>query len=145
MADDNSVVAVIKSLTQYTERLLKKVTLDVTANLIEDTPVDTGWARSNWVPKIGSAAEGDEGFDHSYNNRKGKIQAIAGQSALQGSGIASVSTYKLGEGSIFITNNVPYIVDLNEGTSKQAPRAFVEAAIARAVEQNANATQGSTE
>ena len=51
---DAQVRAVIRSLERLSERVITKITLDVTANLIESTPVDTGWARANWVPQIGA-------------------------------------------------------------------------------------------
>ena len=56
----------------------------------------------------------------------------------QGAGISRIATgYSLRQGNVNITNNVPYIRRLNEGSSSQAPAAFVQSAIARALN-NAN-------
>jgi len=91
--------------------------LDVHGNLVEATPVDTGHARINWTPTVAAPARGEiEGAD-------------------PGSAVDPVVA--LGPASpgdvMFITNNVPYIRRLNEGSSPQAPAGFVEKAVERAV------------
>ena len=117
---------VITELEEFTARLLQKVTLNITSNLQEDTPVDTGWARANWVPSIGSPFRGLAG------SRKGVIN-----NALTERGKSLISTsYTLDKGAIYISNNVPYIVNLNEGSSTKAPAAFIQAAIVRGVKQS---------
>lgn len=54
--------------------------------------------------------------------------------AAQALGVAQVATYRLGQGSVFISNNVPYIVYLNQGSSSQAPPGFVETAVEVAIQ-----------
>lgn len=104
------------------ENIVKRLTLDVTSNLIVDTPVDTGWARANWVPSIGNSVNVPAGTRESVT--------VGDQQA----GIATVAvTYTLSQGRVFITNNVPYIETLNEGSSRQAPAMFVQRAIQRGV------------
>ncbi len=116
------VRSIVRALEDVAERVVQKITLDVTANLIETTPVDTGWARANWVPKIGAAVE----------DVVGKPNAIV--RGPQQSGIATVAfSYRLAQGAVFVSNNVPYILKLNDGHSKQAPAMFVERAIQKAV------------
>jgi hypothetical protein len=44
-------------------------------------------------------------------------------------------TYKLNQGAIFITNNVPYIGNLDAGTSAQAPSGFVRQSILAGIQQ----------
>lgn len=111
-----------QELKNAIEGLIKRVTVNATAELIETTPVDTGWARANWIPSIGV----------SVSNTTGDPENVS--SADQQTGIAEVTTrYTLAQGNTFVTNNVPYIVFLNEGSSTQAPSGFVEAAIARAI------------
>jgi hypothetical protein len=91
--------------------------LDVHGNLVEATPVDTGHARINWTPTVAAPARGEiEGADPS--------SAVDPVVAL---GPASPGDI------MFITNNVPYIRRLNEGSSPQAPAGFVEKAVERAV------------
>ena len=121
------VRVVVKSLNGFTQKLISRLTLNVTANLIEDTPIDTGWARANWVPSIGSPRRKTAGTRAAAEN--GKIDH-----APQAAGSAAVAGYKLGP-AVFVSNNVPYISDLNDGSSRQAPAAFVQSAILRAIRQ----------
>ncbi len=132
MAADRQIRVVIGDLEAFATRIVKRIALNATANLIETTPVDTGWARANWVLEIGAPFRGTAGTREQAES--GRIDASAQQS-----GIAAVATgYKLGP-EIFLSNNVPYITRLNEGSSAQAPAAFVQAAILRAVEQTVRA------
>lgn len=122
MAEPGSLLFVMQSLNQFTEKHVKILTLDVTANLIEDTPRDTGWARSNWVPSIG----------RSFDSTVGSPEAV--DQARQQQGVAEVITsYVLRKGVVYVSNNVDYILPLNDGSSKQAPAGFVQSAVLRAV------------
>lgn len=116
---------VVGALKKFTEQKVRELTLAVTAELIERTPLDTGWAKNNWVPRIGKPYEGIAGSRDSVS------------SAAQVAGQASVLGWKLDKGEINITNNVPYIVPLNEGHSKQAPAGFVQQAIAAGIKDTA--------
>lgn len=133
---------VISSLEGFVDLLMKKVTLDVVANLMASpgeggTPVDTGWARANWVPNIGSPIDSVAG---SYEAaEKGQLPGD------QASGIAKVATsYRVASGNkIYITNNVPYILRLNMGSSRQAPSGFIRRAIKKAVTVDLRGIRGS--
>ncbi len=122
-----SVRVVVRSLEGFTEKLVKRLALNVTANLVEKTPVDTGWARANWVPQIGSPRTRTAGTRAAAENKQ--IDR-----APHDRGILAILGYKLGP-SIFISNNVPYIKKLNAGSSSKAPSAFIQGAILRAVKQ----------
>ena len=129
--------ALVGGLNRLTERLVIKITLDVTANLLETgtahgTPVDTGWARANWVPSVGRRARSPEGAERN----------VPAAAAKQAAGQAQVAGYKLERGRVFISNNVPYILRLNDGYSKQAPRGFVQNAVRKAVTQDIRGFRG---
>lgn len=127
--DPGSIRFVIGALTSFTEKHVKVIALDAVANLVEDTPRKTGWARANWIPSIGvsSALDGTAPAQDDSGQ-------IAARAQARESGIAQIVTsYTLGAGRIFITNGVPYLPALNDGTSSQAPAGFVQAAILRAV------------
>ena len=79
------------------------------------TPVDTGRARANWLVAIGAP------------NIVATESTDATAALAQGRGM--VQAYKLGQGGIFITNNVPYIGLLDAGSSAQAPAGMTAAAI----------------
>lgn len=103
MADDQAA-----KLADYLGRELanaaKELILEITANLQEATPVDTGHARANWVPSVGAPYTG-EAMDGSAND----------------AGVAQVLAFRLGQGDLSISNNVPYINRLIAGSSSQAP------------------------
>lgn len=125
---------VARALTSTSERIVKRLALNVNAELIKRTPVDTGWARANWVPNIGGP----------YTETAGtRAQAEEGNIDLgpQQLGLAQIATtYKLGP-EIHQTNNVPYIRRLNNGSSRQAGARFVQAAILRAIRKTAAKTR----
>lgn len=129
---DAQVVAIIKSLEQFSERLIKKITLDIAANLRQTTPVQTGWARANWVPSVTRPKL----EDLTAQSGADRAQYVAGATTKAELGDTSVLAYRLAQGSIFITNNVPYIVDLNQGSSRKAPAGFVQGAIEKAITQD---------
>lgn len=125
---DRQIKAIVRSLEALTERAIKKITLDVTANLKEVTPRDTGWAAANWVPSIGASIEGGAA------NPNPTEQDASSAEARSSSALAAVAAgYRLKQGRVFISNNVPYIIQLNDGSSKKEPAGFVQRAIAKAV------------
>ena len=95
--------------------------------LIEVTPVDTGWARANWVPSIGHSSN----VPATFAGRTPTPGEVKAKEAEQAAGMAGVLGYKLGRGSVFISNNVTYITLLNDGSSPKAPKMFVQASIHR--------------
>ena len=127
MADQ--IELVIGEINKVTETVVKHLTLEVTANLIEATPVDTGWARANWVPAIGTPAL----TPSTPSNKDDRRQASTQAKAKQASGTASIHGYKLQRGLVHVSNGVPYISRLNDGSSIQAPTAFVQRSVLKAV------------
>lgn len=104
------------------------LTLEVTSNLVLTTPVDIGWARANWVPNIGVPYIKDLA---DFNPESGDVNLV---NAKRERGIASVvGGYTIEAGPVYVTNNVPYIMRLNEGWSDKAPAGFVQAAVETAV------------
>jgi hypothetical protein len=86
--------------------------LEIDKELRRSTPVDTGHARRNWVPSVGTPNT-----------------SIAADDTASAAGVAAVLAYKLESGSLWVANVVPYIRSLNYGHSQQAPAGFVERAI----------------
>jgi len=129
-----SVRVVVSDLDAFTTKFIKRLALNINAELIKRTPVDTGWARANWVPNIGSPFEGTAGT---------REDAEAGRlnTGVQQTGLAEIVTaYRTGP-TIHQTNNVPYIEKLNSGSSKQAPAGYVQASILAAVRQTVTNTR----
>lgn len=99
-----------KKVIERLEKTVRAAALVVDSELVKRTPVDTGRARSNWLPSL-NVARTDE-------VAPGERPEVASVFAL----------YKIND-TILSTNNLPYIERLNEGHSQQAPAGFVEAAI----------------
>lgn len=121
---------IVASLNGFVDQLIKKLVLDIVANLVAapsdgGTPVDTGWARANWVPNIGSPVTSPAGSREQAE--KGVLPSA------QQAGIAAMLSYKSSKGPVFISNNVPYILPLDRGSSKQAPKGFVRRAVVKAI------------
>jgi hypothetical protein len=112
---------------------VKKLVLDIAANLRVEptrggTPVDTGWARSNWLVRIKDPPTSPVG---TRPEKKGDAGVDEGASDAS---VAEFATgYVINAGNVYISNLVPYIAQLNSGTSKQAPEGFVERAILKAI------------
>lgn len=119
----------VGALTSRVEQVVKAITLNVVANLRRapaegGTPVDTGWARANWIPSIGVPRSATAGSPESVST------------AEQDLGVAAVAAgYRLEQGSVHVTNNVPYIQKLNAGHSPQAAEGFVQRAVVEAAKQ----------
>ncbi len=118
-------------MDRFIDQIIRKVVLDIVANLQSSvetgygTPVDTGWARSNWVPAIGPVRDSPVGSKESVD------------SAAVKAGTARIATtYTTKQGPVTISNNVPYITILNMGNRSRAPRGFVQNAITKAIKQD---------
>lgn len=124
MAKSTPIRVVLGALADFTERQMVKLDLDINANLIEVTPVDTGWARANWIPSIGQPSQLDGDLS---DPDSGNVRDRAGK---QAAGTAKVATeYTLEKGNLYTSNNVPYVPALNNGSSQKAPAGFVQASI----------------
>lgn len=77
------------------------------------TPVDTGYARANW---------------YAVSGYSGSRPPVAGGYGGAAGAATSLATLRLGE-PVLIANPVPYIVALEYGTSRMAPRGFVRRAV----------------
>lgn len=117
------VKKVIAKLLNASEQTARKAMLKVNTNLRDYTPEESNWASSNWVASVGSPVSGVHGTKENVTT------------APQAKGMAQIITWKFKQGNLYITNNVPYINDLNAGSSEQAPAGFVQRAIKDGVKQ----------
>lgn len=132
VAQPDQIDIIMADLEHFTEGEIVALSLNVDANLRASpplgTPVDIGWARANWVPSIGQPAL-------LADKRNPQPPDVVARAAEQQSGLTDLLAYRLAEGPVFNTNNVIYIVPLNEGHSRQSPPGFVQAALQRAVDE----------
>lgn len=77
-----------------------KIVFDLDARVVFKTPVDTGRARSNWLPGVNTPVRAT-----SDSLAKPQLPLV----------IKPFSIF-------YLSNNLPYILPLEEGSSKQAPQ-----------------------
>lgn len=128
-------MATLESLAKKLNRLADRLDDEVRAakvetamavmgHLVEETPVDTSEALSNWqgstgsIPgRIGPLSPGEAGSSQAAS---ASAALAAARAVFEAAPVAS---------PLVISNVVPYIQRLNEGWSKQHPGGFVEAAV----------------
>lgn len=107
---------VAKRLDTSMTRLIFEVIRLVGIAVVISTPVDTGFARANWRPSLNTPTSTPVSFlDPTGAATIARIELIAHQ-------------FRLGN-QAFLTNRAPYIEDLNDGSSPQAPANYVNVAI----------------
>ncbi len=116
---------IVRELERLGERIVRAIVFEVTAELIKVTPVDTGWARANWIASIGAP-------NSATRTNRPTASIVPGAAAEQAAGLARMASFKLGQ-TAFIVNNVPYIVKLDGGSSSQEPSGFVGRSVERGV------------
>lgn len=99
--------------------------LAIDQTVVLATPVDTGRARSNWRV----SAEKNSGVFEAF--AEGKAGSTAGENTQQAldDGAAVIDGLPPDTHTLYISNNLPYIQPLNDGSSAQAPAGFVEQAV----------------
>jgi hypothetical protein len=93
--------------------IVRKVAIDAFSRVILKTPVDTGRARANWQCAIGEVPQSSL----LLNDKEG--------TATVDRVTAEAMKLKVGD-TIYLINNVVYILALEHGHSKQAPAGMVE-------------------
>ena len=103
---------------------VRKIALDLFTRVIMRSPVDTGRFRANWQTTVGERATGTrEAFDKGPV-LPGGIGAAAGSVAAQ-EALEVVTRAPLGP-DLWLANNLPYAVPLENGHSPQAPGGMVK-------------------
>lgn len=94
--------------------IIRKIALDLDSAIVLATPVDTGRARGNWYPSLNKPSDEMDlnKLDPSGNEATSKINS-------------TVALFKLGD-TVWMTNNLPYILPLENGHSQQAPQGMVD-------------------
>ena len=114
MSFGSQLTAFVSGTEKKVERTVRAVKLELFRSVILDTPVDTGRARGNWQATLDSPATEE-------TENESMSVALAGVAANLGK-VNDVS---------FLANNLPYIEELEDGSSKQAPAGMVRRNMAR--------------
>lgn len=97
---------------ESSDGIVRAVTLSLFNGIIRDVPVDTGRARGSFETTVGQpATTTPDRLDPSGRQAMAEIEANVPQGAGQ---------------ETYIASNLPYIVQLEEGSSKQAPEGMVK-------------------
>ncbi len=98
------------------DQTVQAVTIALFNGIIRDTPVDTGRARGDWQTTVGTPASGQNGrSDPTKTGRDGgpaQAEVVA-------------NTPKEAGQLTYLTNSMPYIKQLEEGSSQQAAEGMV--------------------
>lgn len=92
----------INTMEKDIAKAVQGISFKVLASVVKKTPVDTGMARNSW------------------NISEGKINTSL---------INSVRDKISGKKDVYITNSINYIMKLENGSSKQAPKGMVAVTI----------------
>lgn len=117
----SSVLPIILGIRRYVGRIRRELALELVDILRETTPIDTGHARSNWIPKLGRPYQGVAGSREAvdWGPQQRGIREIIDEPQ-ESRRVANIG------------NRVRYVPKLNKGSSQQAGPHFIEAALAQA-------------
>ena len=101
-----------KFLKDYVNETAKQAAIALRKKLVKITPVDTGWARANWIVKEDQAQTQPQPR-HSNSNPVARLQ-------LADSAERIIRIKKRIKGDVYVGNSVPYIIKLNEKGSRRS-------------------------
>ncbi len=104
-----------RGLPNRINRVVINVSDEAAKQLVFSTPVRTGRARGGWIGAINGEAIGPTPLDKSGSRTYSRLRQEISR--------------KKAEEAIFISNNVPYIVALDMGSSRQAPQGMTPQAL----------------
>lgn len=120
--------------------VVQKISMEAFKRIILRTPVDTGRARANWGCTIGSPRAAMQTYGRMVKTRiknaEGKTIRTEMQERFDKSGNSIIKEMSdtvrqfPGDGRLFMVNNLPYIGELENGSSQQMPSGMVRATMA---------------
>lgn len=114
-----------KNVNKAASDLAAFVALEVTAELADVTPVDTSNAISNWQIGLGAPVTSER--EPHYPGQKGSTESMSEDATVIAAKV-KLKNKKPGQ-IVYLSNNAPYIVDLDQGSSMQEPAGFVKRAV----------------
>ncbi len=128
---------VIKDLVKQAESVVVTVGTNVTNFVSVDNPIFTGFSSSNWMPTFGPLLT-----DTAADQLPSSLAAFRSEELKQ-SRLAQLPKFKLTGPDVFITNNVEYIVEINDQGTKTAQPRFVQRGMRAALKASASAIRAS--
>lgn len=118
-----------QQVVERQHRRVNELALAILLRLLQNTPVDTSQALSNWILSLGSPT--DEFIGPYVPGILGSTRQMS-IGAAYNAGMYSISDRHL-EQTVYLSNSAPYIVKLNNGSSNQAPSGFFQTEVMNAV------------
>lgn len=115
----------VKVLEGYLDKTVEVLTIELEGQLHQETPKDTGFARSNWIASLDEPTTAPVGSKEAVSEGSGPAAAIKA-----GTTFDSTKNRR-----VYLTNHVPYVAKLNDGRqpTQKAPIGFVQLSITKAV------------
>ncbi|MCP4336474.1 MAG: hypothetical protein GY679_01325 [Mycoplasma sp.] len=119
VSGDKAIQDAIDKKILSIDMAVKKITIDLFSSIIKKTPVDLGTAKNNWQASIGSP----------------KTSIIEGTDKTGGPTIQKMTKEVLkanflNDDTVYLSNNLPYIEVLEDGSSTWAPEGMIKTSIA---------------
>ena len=112
----------LAALESEVNKVARATALNIVKGLTFSTPKDTGMAKGNWQTSANAP----------IMTTIDRLDLTGSQANTEAASVTeSIKNIKYPE--IWITNNLPYIGILNNGSSQQAPAKFVESVIKKVV------------
>lgn len=105
----------ISKLRERADQLVRGVALEAHGRLVRRTPVDIGRARANWNVGVGAP---DRSTDPEATSSDVAAKRAEARRKI-------MSSFEAGK-SVFLTNGLPYISELEDGHSDQAPQGMIK-------------------
>ncbi len=115
------------TIPEEADKTVRRAALAADQAVVMATPVDTGRARSNWI--AGLDAPAGEARTAYAPGKEGSTSGPNTQAALDQASEAIAGYDGEVNSEVHLTNNLPYIGVLNDGSSAQAPAGFVQSAV----------------
>ena len=107
-----------KLVPEELTKLVKAIAFEAFARIVFKTPVDTGRARGNWQISIGQPIFDEIELDQAQDIA---LSDIGNEGVRAAQVLQNLNPFEV----VWISNNVPYIEFLEEGSSRQAPQGMV--------------------
>ena len=119
----------IDKITAELNGVVESATRDIARSLVTElpavTPRDSGLTAANWRASRGRPVHEPVG-DRSASG-------VGSAKAAQAAGRGEIDSFKLGDRTLHVSNPLPTARALNDGSSTQEPRGFVQRSIQKAV------------
>lgn len=128
----NDLLKLANRLNKYADKIetsasdaVVKAATAILTKLSVTTPVDTSRALSSWIVTLDNPSS-DKNLPYVHGKKGSSANASA--KVMLRVGYAVLKTKKPGQ-TVYITNNQPYINELNNGSSQQQPAGFIERSV----------------